>query len=371
LRRLCVIQVLPALDAGGVERGTLEIARALVAAGHRSIVVSRGGRLQERLVSEGSEHVTLDVGRKSPLTFLRCVRPLRELMLESRADILHLRSRMPAWVAWRAWRRLGADSRPHLVTTVHGTYSRGFYSSIMTRGERVIAISESIHAHIRKHWPKTPAERIRVIPRGVDPIEFPYGKKPSPAWLETFAQQFPATRGQDLLAFPARLTRWKGHEDFLAVIAALRQRGRAVHGLCIGDVHPRRQQFRAELDALAHKLGVHEHVSFLGHRTDVAECMAASRMVFSLPQDPEAFGRVPLEALTMGVPVIAYEHGGVAEQLAVILPAGLVPVGDVEVAATRAEDFLNAPPQVPASHPFTLERLQRSTLALYSELAGE
>ena len=122
MKPLKVLQLLPALDSGGVERGTLEIARALIGAGHESVVLSKGGRLVEQLQREGSRHIARDLGRKSPATFLQ-YRALRRLFEQERFDIVHARSRLPAWVAWLAWRGMPAGARPHFVTTVHGMHS--------------------------------------------------------------------------------------------------------------------------------------------------------------------------------------------------------------------------------------------------------
>ena len=137
MRRLTVVQLLPALHSGGVERSTLEIAAALVAAGHRSVVVSAGGRLVEPLLAGGSEHIALPVGRKSLLAAPGTVRRLRSELGRLRPDIVHARSRLPAWMAWFALKGLPAP-RPRFITTVHGLNSPGRYSGIMTRGERVI-----------------------------------------------------------------------------------------------------------------------------------------------------------------------------------------------------------------------------------------
>ncbi|HEX5664992.1 MAG TPA: glycosyltransferase, partial [Xanthomonadaceae bacterium] len=139
-RPLTVVQLLPALETGGVERSALEIAAALVGAGHRAVVVSAGGRLVPQLHELGAEHVELDIGRKSLLT-LRRVPMLRRLLRDSAADVVHARSRLPAWIGWRALQGIPSGHRPHFVTTVHGLNSPSRYSAIMTRGERVICVS--------------------------------------------------------------------------------------------------------------------------------------------------------------------------------------------------------------------------------------
>lgn len=369
MKPLVVVQILPALDAGGVERGTLEIGRALVAEGHRSIVVSAGGRLEATLRSEGSEHVSLPIGVKSPLTFPRCVGPLRRLLVSTNADILHVRSRMPAWVAWWAWRGLDAARRPRFMTTYHGTYTPGLWSSIMTKGERVIAVSETIRTHIATHYPRTPMEAVQVIHRGVDPSEFPRGYAPNTEACDSFFSAFPRSFGRRRLLLPARLTRWKGQEDFLELIAKLVARGRDVHGFLLGDVHPRRRDFKIELEKRVATLGLDDRVTFLGHRSDVRDIMALSDVVFSLSRDPEAFGRVSLEALSLGRPVVAYDHGGVGEQMRVLLPDGAVAVGNIDAAVDRTDAFLRKAPEIASDHPFTLAAMQRATLDVYRGLA--
>jgi len=169
--RRVVVQLLPALESGGVERSTLEIADALVRAGHRALVVSAGGRLVSRLEALGAEHVTLDIGRKSLLT-LRHVPALRRLFERERVDIVHARSRLPAWLGWRAVQGMGT-ARPRFVTTMHGLNSPSAYSAIMARGERVICVSETVRDYLLRHYPKTDPATLRVIPRGIDPSAFP------------------------------------------------------------------------------------------------------------------------------------------------------------------------------------------------------
>src|SRR5258708_16576577 len=179
-RRLTVVQLLPALNAGGVERSVLEIGRALVAAGHRSIVISAGGRLQEKLVAQGSEHITLDIGRKS-LATLRHVRSLRRLFSKLRPDIVHARSRLPAWLARFALRGVRAP-KPHFITTVHGLNSPSFYSSILTRGERVICVSNAVRDYILLHYSRTDPTRLTVVPRYFVPADVAFGCQPDVAW---------------------------------------------------------------------------------------------------------------------------------------------------------------------------------------------
>jgi glycosyltransferase involved in cell wall biosynthesis len=367
--RLTVVQMLPALDSGGVEKGTLEVGKYLVDHGHRSIVISAGGRMVAQLEREGSEHVAWPVGAKRLMT-LFYIRKVRELLAREKPDILHLRSRLPAWIGYRAWIGLPVANRPHLVTTVHGPYTPGRYSSVMVRGERVIAISDMIREYILKNYPSVDPGIIRVIPRGVDPQAYPHGYQPPAEWLAQWRAQFPQLDGKYVITLPARLTRWKGQEDFIRAIGGLKRRGLPVHGILVGDAHPRKQYFADELRAQVIAAGLEGNVTFTGHRSDVKEIMAVSDVVLSLSLDPEAFGRVSLEALTLGKPVAGYDHGGVAEQLAAVFPDGRVPVGDVAALEAKLAQWYAMRPTVPDSNPFTLERMLRSTLEVYRELAG-
>jgi glycosyltransferase involved in cell wall biosynthesis len=368
-RRLSVVQVLPELESGGVERGTLEVGKHLVEHGHRSIVISAGGRMVKQLLGEGSEHLAWDIGRKRPWT-LRLVFRLRRFLRDNGIDILHVRSRMPAWVCYLAWRGMDPATRPHLVTTVHGPYSVNGYSAVMTKGERVIVISELIRDYVLKNYPAASADKLRLIYRGVDPEQFPHGHKVTQFWLAQWARQFPWTLDKRLITLPARITRWKGQEDFIDFMADLHARVPDVHGLIVGDAHPRRRQFLEEIQKRVTERGLGEVITFTGHRSDLKEIMAISNIVLSLSREPEAFGRTTIEALSLGIPVLGYAHGGVGEQLATVFPEGAVPLGDWQYAANLAEKWLSSPPEVPSGQPFTLARMLDDTLAVYTELTG-
>ncbi len=368
--RLTVLQLLPALEGGGVERGTLEVARALVAAGHRSLVVSAGGRLVAQLEAEGSEHVSLPVGRKHLATLLQ-VRPLRRLLLKQKVDIVHVRSRVPAWLLELALRGLPSYRRPIRVSTVHGLYSVSRYSAIMTRGEAVIAVSETIRDYIRRHYPECPTERIHLIPRGVAPTEFPRGYHPDATWREAFLAQFPAARDQRLLVLPGRLTRLKGHHDFIGLIDSLVAEGRPVHGLIVGGEDPRRRAYAEELRQAVRERGLAHHISFTGARSDIREIYAISDLVLSLSTKPESFGRTVVEALSLGIPVVGYDHGGVGEILTHLFPAGRTPLGDPDALRHTVGAILDDPPEIPENHHYTLEAMTGRTLELYRTLARQ
>ncbi|SRR5579885_37133 len=364
---LTIVQLLPALEMGGVERGTVEVAQELCRRGHRAIVISAGGRLENQLRQAGAEHVAWPIGAKSPLTF-RFVPRLRRFFRRERVDIVHARSRLPAWLAHFALRGMLA-ARPAFVTTVHGPYSVNRYSAIMTRGDRVIAISRWIERYIRANYPKVDPARIRVIPRGVDPKIFRHGHVPEAAWRAEFERAFPQTRGKQLLTLPGRLSRRKGQQDFLSLLRALIQRQPPVHGLIVGGAHPRRAAYVSELQGMIRNLGLASQVTMTGPRGDLREIMAISRIVFNLSIEPEGFGRTTLEALSLGVPVIGYAHSGTAELLEELYPAGLVATGNQDELLARTMQFLASPPPVPASHPYTLQAMLDATMDVYHSLA--
>ncbi|WP_333628724.1 glycosyltransferase, partial [Stenotrophomonas cyclobalanopsidis] len=226
MRRLTVVQLLPALHSGGVERSTLEIAAALVAAGHRALVVSAGGRLVKPLLDSGAEHLTLDIGRKSLLT-LRHLPTLRRLFAEVGADIVHARSRLPAWLGLYAIRAMPVAQRPHWVTTVHGLNSPSRYSAVMTSGERVICVSNTVRDYVRQHYPTVPEQRLQVIPRGVDVSHFPRVARADRRPRLALAADYPWLAQVDgpLLLLPGRGTRLKGHAHALQLLADVRAAG--------------------------------------------------------------------------------------------------------------------------------------------------
>jgi len=366
---LTVVQLLPALESGGVERSTIEISQALAAAGHRAIVVSAGGRLVPELQGTGAEHIALDIGRKSPLTF-RHVPALRRLVVGLQADIVHARSRLPAWIGWRALQRMSATQRPHFVTTVHGLNSPSRYSAIMARGERVVCVSETVRAHVMTHYPATDGGLLRVIPRGIEPSAFPRRPLPDRDARAAVAAQFPVLGGDGpLLLLPGRGTRLKGHADALALLAAIRAGGADARLWMPGAREQGRERYLKELEQLASRLGVADALALAPPTARIAGAYAASDLVLQLSRKPEAFGRTVLEALSVGRPVLGWDHGGVGELLRELQPAGAVPAFDEALLAERARALLQEPPAPPARIPYTLSAMQDATLAVYDELA--
>ena len=368
MRRLTVVQLLPALESGGVERSTLEIADALVRTGHRAIVISAGGRLLPMLLASGAEHITLDIGRKS-LATLRHVSALRQIFVLERADIVHARSRLPAWLGWRALRGIAAARRPRFVTTVHGLNSPGWYSGVMTRGERVICVSETVRSYVLRHYPRTDAHKLRVIARGIDTTQFPRTPAPDRAARAQAVAEHPALAGEGpLLLLPGRGTRLKGHIDALRLLAALRAQGGDARLWLPGAREAGREYYIAEMEGEAAKLGIADAVAFTAATSRIAYAYAASDLVLQLSRKPESFGRTVIEALSVGRPVLGWAHGGVGGLLAELQPQGAVPAFDENALLSAAQRLLTQPPSPLATMPYTLRAMQGATLALYQEL---
>lgn len=342
-----VLQVLPALVAGGVERGTVEMAAAIAEAGGRSLVASAGGPMVREITRAGGEHITLPLATRNPFHIRANIDRLVEVIRREHVDLVHARSRAPAWSAWFATRRTGT----HFLTTFHGTYShqnlfKRAYNAVMTKGEKVIAISSFIAGHIRKVY-GVPASRIEIIPRGVDISRFDPDKVTAER-LVKLAGIWRMPDGQPVIMLPGRLTRWKGQ---LTMIEAMARLGRKdVRCVLVGDDQGR-AAYRHELEQAIDRLGLNEVVRILDHCSDMPSAYKLTDVVVSASTDPEAFGRVVIEAQAMGRPVIATNHGGAKETVVEGETGWLVPPGDPEALAEALRRVL------------ALNETQRKTIA--------
>lgn len=366
--RLTIVQLVPALQSGGAERSTLEVGRALVAAGHRSVVVSSGGRLVARLLEQGSEHVQMPIHRKS-VGSLRQVAPLRRLFAQLNADIVHVRSRIPAWLTWLALR--GMAFPPHFVTTVHGLNRPGRYSAIMTRGEQVICVSNAVRDFVLQHYRHVDPARLVVIPRGIDPAAFPFGHQPDDGWLTHFRAEYPQLDGGALLTLPGRGTRLKGHANAINLIADLRERGVDARLLLLGAREAGREAYLRELESLAQRRGIADYMVITPQRDDIRDIYAISALILQLSNKPESFGRTVVEGLSLCRPVLGYAHGGVGELLGELYPAGRVPVGDHGRLVERAAELLRLAPAIEPPLSYRLTVMQQAVVDLYTQLAQQ
>ncbi len=367
-----VMQVLPSLVGGGVERGAVEISAALVEAGWTAIVVSSGGPMVHELKRVGATHIELPVHSKNPFAMRKNAGLLAALIDHYSVDIIHARSRAPAWSAKSAAKRTGA----HLVTTVHGTYSLGLpfkrmYNAVMTRGERVIAISEFIALYVTENY-KVDPDRLRLVYRGVDTNIFDPARVSAERVIQ-LADQWRLPDGVPVIMLPGRLTRWKGHGVVLDALSRLG--GRELRCLFVGHG---RAAYRNELEGRVRRLGLEGVVHFAGDCRDMAAAYKIADIVISASTDPEAFGRVTAEAQAMGKPVIATDHGASPE---LVLPGEtgwLVPPGDPAALAETLETVLALDTQARESlarkatarvhDRFTTARRCAETLDIYSEI---
>jgi len=326
-------------------------------------VISKGGRMKDKLVKEGGEHIELPIGEKSLLT-LRLIPKLIKILSKNKVDIIHIRSRFPAWICLIAIKFMENKKIPSIVTTFHGPYSINRYSSIMAKGDVVIAVSKMIKTYILKNYTINP-KKIFLNYRGVDAKEFPYLFKPKKAWIHEWNKNNPKTKNKILLTLPGRVTRWKGQIHFLNIIASLNKDNLNIHGLIVGDIAANKLGFLEELKNKAIELGIKDKVSFIGHRNDLREIMSISKIVFSLSSEPEAFGRTTIESLKIGVPVIGYGHGGVGEQLKGIFPQGIIKKNNISSAIVLCKKWIKKAPKVTKTDLFNLETMQSNTLKIY------
>ncbi len=372
--RPTVLQVLPALETGGVERGAVDIARALAEAGWRALVASAGGAMVREIERAGAEHIALPLDAKGPLAIRANIARIIRLIEAEGVDLVHARSRAPAWSALAAARRTG---RP-FVTTFHGAYSAGnplkrLYNAVMTRGDRVIAISEFIAGHIRETY-RIDEAKLRIIPRGIDFSLFDPARVGAER-LVALARRWRLDDGVPVAMLPGRLTRWKGHGVMIDALARL---GRDdIRCLFVGSDQGR-TGYRRELEERARRRGVAGVVQIVGDCRDMPAAYMLADAVVSASLDPEAFGRVAVEAQAMGRPTIATDHGGARETLADGETGWLVPPGDPDALAaalgralslsTEAREALAGRAIARARERYSREAMCARTLDVYREL---
>lgn len=371
-----VLQVLPSLVTGGVERGTIEITQAIAAAGWTALVASAGGRLVAAVERAGGRHITLPLTSKNPLTIWRNAALLAQVIRAEQVSIVHARSRAPAWSAWLACRRTGA----HFVTTYHGTYNEDLpfkrrYNSVMARGERVIAASRFIADLIMQQHGVDPT-RLRIIPRGVDPAVF----DPAGVAGKRVARLVAAWNLPDevpIVLLPGRLTGWKGQHVLVEALARMARRD--VVGVLVGS-DQRRGSYSAGLLRHAVKLGVADRLCLAGECDDMPAALILADVVVHASVRPEAFGRVVIEAQAMGRPVIASDLGAPVETVEDGVSGWRVPPGDAGALAAAIDYALALPAdelealgdraREAVLRGYTVEAMQQATLDVYREIIG-
>uniref|UniRef100_UPI003BA8DC5D glycosyltransferase family 4 protein n=1 Tax=Stappia sp. TaxID=1870903 RepID=UPI003BA8DC5D len=379
-----ILQVIPALETGGAERTTLDVAARLVSEGHRALVASAGGRLVPELEALGATHIGMPLAAKSPLTLWRNARDLGRLIAREKVDLVHARSRAPAWSALRAARR----ARVPFVTTYHGIYNqsnalKAFYNSVMARGDAVIANSRYTAALIAERHPFA-RPRITVIHRGSDLAALARGSV-SQDRRRDLARAWGLEEGEPVILNLARLTAWKGQRVLIEALARLsREGGNRWTCILAGDAQGR-DDYVADLQARIAAAGLGDRVRLVGHCADVAAALSLADIAVVASVEAEAFGRAAVEAQAAGVPVIATDLGAAPET--VLAPPEVtedrrtgwrVPPGDAAAMAgaiasigalsgeQRAQVTERALAHVSAS--FTVEAMCAATLQVYDTL---
>ena len=352
-----ILQILPSMDIGGVETGTVDLARYLARHGHKTVVVSGGGRLVRELDAVNVRHYTMPVGRKSPVNLFGMVRALARIIRSENIGIVHARSRMPALIAYIACKM--TDRR--FITTAHGYYSRHPMSAPMSWGRYVIVASNVMAKHMTGAF-GVPHSRIRLIPRGVD--------------LSRFKLRSPKANAQGsfTIGMVSRITPLKGHADFIRAVAILSRQIPRLKAVIVGQAP--KEKYLEDLELLVRRLGLSQTVEFTGPRADVPEVMAGLDVLVSATVTPEAFGRSIIEAQATGVPVVATGVGGVVDIVEDQRTGLLCAPGDPKDLAAKvlriyrdrdlAGRIASAARRTVESE-FNLERMMERTIAVYEE----
>ena len=301
-----IVQVIPELNEGGVERGVVELNREFVKKGIDSFVISAGGKLQNQINLDGGKYIKFDVCSKNIFTAFSRVKGLKKILKEINPDIIHVRSRVPAWLVYFANKSL----KIKVVSTIHGFNSVGFYSSIMQKSDAVICVSNSIKEYIQKHY-QTSENKITVIPRGIDLALF-NPKNIDETFIENFKKEF-NLRDKFIVSSVGRVTQLKDYETFIKAILLVKKEIPNIVGLIVGGVRSDKEDYLKSLKSLIKQLDLEENIIFTGSQSKIEQIYALSDVVISSSKKPESFGRAVAEAICMNKPVVATNHGGVKD----------------------------------------------------------
>ena len=372
-----ILQLIPTMQSGGAERSCIDVTAALTAAGHQAFIATAGGRWSGELVRGGGHIFNLPLKSKNPLALWRNSRKLAQIICDYKIDIVHARSRAPAWSGYWAAKQTGIP----FMTTFHAAYKfsnkwKQRYNSIMAKGVRIIAISHYIAQHILDHYP-VDINDIRVIYRGT-PMERFHPNMIHPERLIKLAKEWQVPEDKQLILMPSRFTRIKGHHVLIEALALMKRRD---FFCVICDASPDTEQYQQELLQLIDKHKLQQHVRLVGFCADVPAAMRLAQLVVAPSLVPEGFGRVPVEAQAAGTPVVASAIGGHKEIIIDGETGWLVPPDDTAAMAAamnkalsmtedQRNDMANKAMSFVAEH-FGREQMTSQTLAVYDEIMAE
>lgn len=357
-----IVQILPELNEGGVERGVVELNREYIKKGIESIVISNGGKLVSQIENDGGEHYTFDVCSKNIFTAFFRVSGLKKLLKEIKPDIVHVRSRVPAWLVYFANKSLNIK----IVSTVHGFNSVSFYSKIMTKADHVICVSSSIKEYIQKHY-NTKSEIISVIPRGID-LKLFNPKNIDEGFINKFKEEY-NLNNSFIISSVGRVTQLKDYETFIKVVALIKKEKQNIKALIVGGVREDKQAYLESLKELVKELDLKDNIIFTGSQSKIAEIYALSDVIVSSSKKPESFGRAVAEAISMNTPVIATNHGGVKDIIVENENGFFFEVGDeVELSSKIIKSIdLEFDGYEYISQKFSLENMLEKNIKVYNE----
>jgi glycosyltransferase involved in cell wall biosynthesis len=358
-----IVQLLPELNEGGVERGVVELNREFTKKGIESFVISAGGKLENQINLDGGNHIKFDVCSKNIFTLFSRVNGLKKILKELRPDIIHVRSRVPAWLVFFANKSL----RIKIVSTVHGFNSVGFYSSIMQKSDTVICVSNSIKEYIQKHY-KTPENKITVIPRGID-LELFNPKNIDNDFIENFKKEF-NLKDKFIVSSVGRVTQLKDYETFIKAILLVKKEIPNIIGLIVGGVRSDKENYLNSLKNLIKELNLEENIIFTGSQNKIEQIYALSDVVISSSKKPESFGRAVAEAICMNKPVLATNHGGVKDIIIENVNGFFFEIGDDKELANNIlkSKKLSFDGYTYISNNFSLENMLNNTIEVYRRL---
>lgn len=306
-----ILQVLPKLNSGGVEREVLDISEAIVKSGYRSYVASSGGPLVKQIEKNGSKHFNLALDSKNPFVIISNIFSLKKIILENNIDIIHAQSRAPAWSAYFAAKL----AKCHFITTIHGAHStkglgKKLYNSVMTKGEKVIVVSNFIAQYAKKNY-KFNHNKLQLIHCGTDLDKFNY-KNIDKNRIIKLAEQLHIPFDKPIITLAARFSKNKGHSFLLEAIAKLPKN--SITCLFVGD-YSTNLKYKEELQNKINKSGLFNNIIFTGNVIDMPIIYALSDIIACVSTKPEAFGLVSIEAQALGKQVIACNIGGICETI--------------------------------------------------------